>query len=98
VFSKNSRNPRADQLRSHPWIHPCSHNENFSLKSLFLCQPQKLPAIALAKIEIKEYDVDRLSSQNLQSLSNCAAVSGNLEPGLRSEEPTCTLSKQGVIV
>ena len=67
VFSKNSRNPRTDQLRSSPCIQACSHNENLILKSLFRYQSEKLPAIALAKIEIKEHDVDRLSPQNLQS-------------------------------
>ena len=98
MFSKNSGNPGADQLSGPPCIHTCSHNENLSLESLFLCQSEKLPAIALAKIEIQKHNIDRLSPQNLKSLFNCAAVSSNLEPGLRGEEPTCTLSKQGVIV
>ena len=98
MFSKNSRNPRADQLSSHSCIHTCSHNQHLPLESLFLSQSEKLPAIALAKVEIKEHNVDRLLPQNLQSLSNCAAVSSNLEPSLRGKQPTGTLSKQGVIV
>src|ERR1017187_2294873 len=98
VFSKNSRNPRADKLRSHACVHTCRHNENLSLESLFLCQAEKLPPIALAKIEIKEHDIDRLAPQNLQTLSNCAAVSSNFKSRLCSEETTRTLAKQGVIV
>jgi hypothetical protein len=98
VFSKHSRNPRPDQFRGHPCIHTCCHNENFSLESLFLCQPEKLPAIALAQVEIKQHDVDRLTPQNLETLSNGAAVGSDLESGLRSQEPARTLSKQGVIV
>ncbi len=98
VFSKNSRNPRAHQLRGNDCIHTCRHNENLSLESLFRCQSEKLAAVALAQIEIKEHDVNRLAPQNLQTLSNCAAVSSYLESGLRSEESTCTLSEQGVII
>jgi hypothetical protein len=93
VLSKNSRNPRPDQLRSHARIHTCRDNENFSLKSLILCQSQKLPAIALAEIKIKEHNVNRFAPQNLQSLSNCPAVSSYLESRLRREQSACTLSK-----
>src|SRR5580658_10469731 len=98
MFSKNSRNPGTDQFCGHLCIYTCSHHENPSLEYLFLCQSEKFPAVALAKIEIKKHDVDCPLPQNLQSLRNCAAVSSHLEPGLCSEEATCTLSKQGVIV
>ena len=81
VFSKNSRNSRTDQLPCHACIHPCRHNENLSLESVFLCQSEKLPAIALAEIEIEKYYIDRLALQNLQTLSNCAAMGATSNPG-----------------
>ena len=85
VLSKNSGNPRPDQLRSHGRIHTCRDNENLSLKSLFPRQPQKLSAIAFAKIKIKKYKVNRFAAQNLQSLCNRRAVSSHLESRFRRE-------------
>jgi hypothetical protein len=49
-------------------IHTCRDNENFSPKSLILCQSQKLPAVALAEIKIKEHNVNSFAPQNLQSV------------------------------
>ncbi len=97
VFSKNSGDSRADQLRSHLWFHTRGHDQRFSVESLFLCQPEKLPAVTLPQIEIKEYDIDLIAFQNLETFSNCPAM-GYLESRLRSEQSPRTLSKQRVII
>jgi hypothetical protein len=98
VFSKHPRNSRADQIGGNARIHARRHHQNLSPKSLLLGPLEKLAAVALTEIEIKEHDIDRFAPQNLQTFSNCAAVRSHVESRLRSEKSTCTLSKQGVIV
>src|ERR1035437_6828614 len=91
-------NPRANQFRCRPLIDACSHNQNLSLESLCLCQSHKLSTIVLAEIEVEEYHVNRFLLQDLQSFFNRAAVSSDVESGLRGEEPAYTFPEQGVII
>ncbi len=98
VFAKDSSYPSSYELRGCRVTDTRGDDKDLAPESSLFGCPQKLSAVILTQVEVKQHQVDSLMTQSIESFGDCSAMCNDFQARLRIEQSAEALTEKGMVI